>query len=659
MTTNSGFRLNGLIPIELVTFLLECISPSCKSFCLLLGILLAFPAALADAPKSSTANAFEQFPISQFIQVDQFGYLPESQKIAVIRDPVKGFDADLSFVPASKLHLVDVKTQAIVFSGTAQSWRQGAIAVASGDRAWWFDFSLIKKEGVYCVVDQQNQVRSPSFNISNNVYREVLKQAVRTFYYQRAGFAKVYPYADLGWTDGASHIGKGQDRAARRYDGGAESERDLSGGWFDAGDYNKYTNWHAWYLVSLLHTYIENPSIWTDDFNIPESGNGLPDLIDEINWGLDWLVRMQEPDGSVLSVQHLAGGSPPSSATGPTLYGGSSTSATLSAASAYAFASKILLQVDAVRFQDQAKQLVTRAERAWQWAELHPKVIFKNQEHNLAAGEQELSDAERQKRRVAAAIYLYAATQNEKYNQFVLANVDPIKFVNPWTVNDLTHYFYYASLPQASQKFIEAFRLAYQSKIRSADNLEATKAVRDPYMAYLDIKAFTWGSNRTVVYKGTLFYFLVANQFNQFDQDEMQNAALGYLHYLHGVNPLGKVYLSNMGAFGAYNSVDEFYHSWFNHGSPLWDRVGISTYGPAPGFLVGGPNPSYDWDEMCQRKPIDARCGIAVLRPPKGQPPMKSYLDFNDSWPVNSWQVTENHNDYQVAYIRLLSKFVH
>jgi len=46
------------------------------------------------------------------------------------------------------------------------------------------------------------------------------------------------------------------------------------------------------------------------------------------------------------------------------------------------------------------------------------------------------------------------------------------------------------------------------------------------------------------------------------------------------------------------------------------------------------------------------------LTPPKGQPPMKSYRDFNISWPLNSWQVTENHNDYQVAYLRLLSKFV-
>ena len=83
--------------------------------------------------------------------------------------------------------------------------------------------------------------------------------------------------------------------------------------------------------------------------------------------------------------------------------------------------------------------------------------------------------------------------------------------------------------------------------------------------------------------------------------------------------------------------------------------VGVSTYGPPPGFLTGGPNASYDWDAAC---PGNAACPAERPVPPYGQPAQKSYLDFNTSWPVNSWAVTENSNGYQVYYLRLLAKFV-
>ncbi|MCK4746258.1 MAG: T9SS type A sorting domain-containing protein, partial [Bacteroidales bacterium] len=105
-----------------------------------------------------------------------------------------------------------------------------------------------------------------------------------------------------------------------------------------------------------------------------------------------------------------------------------------------------------------------------------------------------------------------------------------------------------------------------------------------------------------------------------------------------------------------------FFHSWFKNGSPLWDRVGTSTYGPAPGFLTGGPNPSYNWDGCCPSgcgsSSNNAKCSSESISPPKEQPNQKSYKDFNTSWPLNSWSVTENSCGYQVRYIRLLSKFV-
>ena len=105
------------------------------------------------------------------------------------------------------------------------------------------------------------------------------------------------------------------------------------------------------------------------------------------------------------------------------------------------------------------------------------------------------------------------------------------------------------------------------------------------------------------------------------------------------MNPLGKVYLSNMNSLGAERSVDEFYHVWFGDGSE-WDNVN-SSFGPPPGFLVGGANQYYS--------------GALDVN----QPPMKSYIETNaSSNNEKSWQFTENSNGYQIEYLRLLSQFV-
>ena len=623
---------------------------------------------VGSASASSTAAVVNLAqPVTPFIVVDQFGYLPNAEKVAVIRDPQTGYDADESFMPGATYRLVNATNGETVLSGAASAWSSGATHSASGDKAWWFDFSSVSTPGVYAVVDVENNLRSPAFRIDANVYKPVLKHAVRTFFYQRAGFAKEAPYADAGWVDEASHIGPGQDKNARLYNDASNpaTERDLSGGWYDAGDYNKYTNWHADYLIVLLHAYLENPVLWTDDFNIPESGNGVPDLIDEIKWGFDWLSKMQEDNGSVLSVMGLSHASPPSSATGPSFYGPASTSATLTSASAYAFGAKVFASLGGTEFCDYANELNTRANKAWTWANANPNVTFfnnasENDSLGLAAGQQEVDDAGRAAKKLAAAIYLFAATGNTSYRDFVDTqyNAAPIDWVSPWNEPQLTNFLYYASLPNATSSVANSIKTNYATAMNTDENWGAVRNNADAYLAFLGDGNFTWGSNRTMSRKGTTFYNLLSFDLGDANEAEVRNAALGYINYIHGVNPQAMAYLSNMGSVGAHSSVNEFYHSWFANGSDLWDRVGESVYGPAPGFLVGGPNPNYDWDGICVPPSTHPDCGAAAPTPPKGQPPMKSYLDFNTSWPLNSWQVTENHNDYQVAYIRLLSKFV-
>ena len=103
---------------------------------------------------------------------------------------------------------------AIVYSGTVSAWNGGQTHTQSGDRGWYFDFTSVSAAGSYYVFDVSNNVGSYRFEINDNVYEEVLKQAIRTFYYQRINFAKQAPYTNTKWADGACFEGVGQDRSA-------------------------------------------------------------------------------------------------------------------------------------------------------------------------------------------------------------------------------------------------------------------------------------------------------------------------------------------------------------------------------------------------------------------------------------------------------------
>jgi endoglucanase len=701
---------NPLLSIPLIVFLTACGGggggsstppPSTQSsapvsFSSISSLSSSIPSSLSSSPSSMSSNSSSfssassssssvssssagaiTATVSTFMVVDQFGYLPMAQKIAVIRDPQIGYDADKSFMPSANLSLVDMTTGETVLNAAPAVWNSGNTDTTSGDKAWWFDFSSVTTPGTYAVVDKAQNVRSLSFKIAADVYKPILKSAFRTFFYQRAGFAKQLPFAEAAWVDGASHIGAGQDKNAHLYNdkGNAATEKDLSGGWYDAGDYNKYTTWGADYVVTLLHAYIENPAAWTDDFNIPESGNGIPDILDEVKWGLDWLKKMQDATGnnSVLSIVGLAGGSPASAATGASYYGTASTNATMATAAAFAFASKVLRDVPALNTY--ATDLNVRAENAWSWAVANPNVLFFNNDNTrqpgsagLGAGQQEPIDwntgtgsvKDRATKKRIAAVYLYASTNGAAYKNHVEADYTDSNlktWVDNFNEQENSALLYYANLSGVNSGVATNIKNYFKNGMSGGnDNWAAMTSKRDPYLAFLGV--YTWGSNNSKSAKGSMFMNIVNYNISGFDNVAAKNYALTYVNYIHGVNPQGKVYLSNMNALGAYNSVNEFYHSWFADGSAKWDSVLTSTYGPAPGFVVGGPNPSYDWDSNCNSNSPNGACGAAAPTPPKGQPAQKSYKDFNTSWPINSWSVTENSNGYQSAYLRLLSKFV-
>ncbi|MDC0584215.1 glycoside hydrolase family 9 protein [Bacteroidales bacterium] len=625
--------------------------------------------------------------VSEFIIVDQFGYIPEHSKIAVLKNPQVGFDSAQSFNPGistpfndqvaeqsrseNTYAVIDANSGKQVYKGTPVAWNDGKTDDSSGDQVWHFNFSSLKTNGTYYILDIEKNVRSFDFEISSKVYNEVLKHAVRTFFYQRIGHDKDAKYAGDAWADSASHIGPLQDKNCRVFNDpdNEATEKDVSGGWYDAGDYNKYTSWTANYIITMMLAYLENPNVWGDDYNIPESGNGIPDLLDEAKWGADHLLRLQLKDGSLISIVDEGDASPPSLAKDPSLYGLPNTSGTLTAAGAYALSSKVFRTIGMAAYAD---SLLTSAERAWQWADANPAVVFRNNDVNfgtqgIGAGQQEVDEYRRNMKKLQASVYLYEATKNATYQEYFDAHYTNARmlaanFVYPYEHITQDVLLYYTTLPGATESVVNKIKEVYiESMENSRDNFPAFDKVTDPYLAHLI--SYTWGSNATKSAQGGMFYNVVQFGLNEARNKDAIEAALGYIHYMHGVNPLNKVYLSNMYAYGAENSVNEFFHAWFSNGSERWDRVGESTYGPAPGFVVGGPNPGYNWDDCCPDDCNNAvnnnKCFEEDISPPKGQPKQKSYKDFNNSWPLNSWSVTENANGYQLNYIRLLSKFVY
>lgn len=588
------------------------------------------------------------------VAVDQFGYTTVSEKVAVVFQPITGYDVGGSFAPATTYEVRRSSDGSTAFSGPLVGWNSNAVHDQSGDRVWWFDFSALETPGKYYVIDPSNGARSDEFTVDDGVYYDVLKQAVRAFYYQRCGTAKDSAHAGANWTDTACHVGNGQDRAARSVldQNNAGTAKDLSGGWHDAGDYTKYVNFTHSTLNDLLDAYVMHPQIWRDDTGIPESGNGVPDLLDEIKWELDWVLKMQLADGSVLMKVGTAGNdgpSPPSGDGAPRFYGPPELSSTLTLASVASHAALVFRDVSSL--SSYAATLEAAATRAWDWATAHPTAsTYDNQGFSSANPEQ--SAYEQQSTRGVAATYLFALTGDSGYATVVDSTFQTRAAktrIDPFESTIQNALLFYQSLPNATAATAKAIATTVDASVRAgSENYPTVRAKVDAFRAYLKDGDYVWGSNQIKAQKGILYLNMRTYGIDPANREVYGYAAAGFLHYLHGVNPNAMVYLSNMRTHGAEHSANEMFHSWFGNGS-RWDSAASGT-GPAPGYLTGGANPKYRPDSSCG-------CDSALI-PPLNQPVQKAYRDWNTSWPENSWEVTEPAIYYQAAYVKLLSAFV-
>lgn len=611
-----------------------------------------------------------------FIVVDQFGYRTRATKVAVIRDPQTGYDSGEDFTPGSTYAVVDKATGTTIKEGAPAAWNGGSTDASSGDKVWWFDFSDVTTPGTYTVVDLDNDKRSMEFEIDDNIYVAPLKHAVRSYYYQRAGFAKSADTVGDEWADGASHLGAGQDSEAHAWTAKTDESlvRDLRGGWYDAGDFNKYTAWAAGTAIALLRAYDEHPSAFGDDYGIAESGNGVPDLLDEVKWAIDWLVRMQNSDGSLLCILGLASASPPSAATEPSYYGPATTNATWMGAAAFAYASKIFGARPEADLKEYATDLASRAIEAWNWATENPSVAYFNNDESkqagssgLGAGQQEVDDAGRLFSKFQAAVYLYEQTGEATYRDFVEANygsIVPSWGPTQWDMEKQDVVLYYAKLGGTDASVASNIVNQFVESVTShEDQWPLVDGEQDPYRAPL--QDYQWGSNQIKMAQARLYQLLAAHGSDEL-AESASAAAEDYVHYLHGVNPLGLVYLTNMQRAGAEHSARTMYHTWFAD-QTQWDEVSNDTPGPAPGFLVGGPNLSFSLDSCCTAPAGDDayQCYGATefslcnddWEPPLGQPVQKAFLQFNSGWPAGSWSITEPSTGYEAKYVLVLAAY--
>jgi hypothetical protein len=573
-------------------------------------------------------------PVTGHLHVDQFGYLPDEVKVAVISDPQRGYNRGDAYAPAPVLEVRRVSDGTVVLRAQVAIHDGGRVDAVSGDRGWWCDFSAVREPGRYYLFDPASGLRSPAFRIGADVYGPVLRAAVHMYYYQREATAHRAPWAEAPWQDGPSFL---QDRKARAIGSPDDpsTERDLSGGWADAGDTNKYPSFLGEVIHPLLYAWQANPAAFTDDFGIPESGNGLPDLLDEVKWELDWLSRMQDADGGVFIKMGMAStgpnaghraDAPYSRDRHPRYYAPKCSASTIIAAGVFAHAARVYGAFGPWRgFADEMR---SRALRAWAWYGSHPRG-YDCDTHAVMSGPANLSAVQQDGAEAVAALHLWALTGEARFHDAFLAKFGTLPQISgkAWSsfeTGQAECLFEYLSLPGADKAACGRISDTYLRSAHSA--LFMPQEGDELYRAWMPDSSYHWGSDRTRASHGLAALEGADAGLAGPLAGRLRQRALDQLHALHGVNPLSLVCLTNMGRYGAELSASRVYHEWFGEAPP-------------PGYLVGGPDRDYD----------------GSLDWVKHQPPAKAYAEAANLPGVRSYELTEPAIYYQATYIRLLA----
>jgi endoglucanase len=503
------------------------------------------------------------------IRLNQVGFYPAAPKVAVVIG-----------ASAGKFYLTVPGRPTPIFTGVLGAARYDSLARQSTRPA---DFSSCQRVGTFVVSVPGVGVSAP-FQIRPRAHEAVAQAALKAFYYQRASTALPPAYAGA-WSRPAGH----PDQQVLVHGSAASPQRPAGtvlaspGGWYDAGDYNKYVVNSGITLGTLLALYEDFPTYCAQlNAHIPESANALPDVLDESLWNLRWLLTMQDPaDGGVyhkLTNASFDGMVMPTACTTPRYVVQKSTAATLDFAAVLAQASRVFRGFDR-QLPGLADSCLRAATQAWGWARQHPAVYYSqaaiNKQFQPAIVTGEYGDNDVTDEWQWAAAELYTTTHQDSYYQAAPLPATPVPQPAWNQVRALACYTlarHRQSLTPLGQRRAPQVR---QQLLALADGLLASPTPT----AYQTVMGqttadYTWGSNATAANQGIALvqaYRLTGNR-------RYLRAALTNLDYLLGRNATGYCFVTGSGQ----QSPQHPHHR-------LSEADGVAA--PVPGLLVGGPNP--------------------------------------------------------------------
>ena len=508
-------------------------------------------AASTPQPTPTLTHSKEKpmYELSENIAINQIGYAPSAHKVFWATEDAETFS------------VVRTDTEETVYSGEIESFgMDGAIGADSG----FGDFSAVRAEGKYFIA-VDGKAKSYEFEISDGAYLQLKDALLKMLYYQRCGvelaakFAGEYAHAachtDLGeiWDDGG------------KWDG--------AGGWHDAGDYGKYTVPCARTVADLLFAFKLYPEVFGDDTDIPESGNGVPDILDEAKVGLSWLLKMQRADGGVYHKFTSADfcGMVMPEGDYLTQYAISvSPTATASFAAAMAKAAAVYEKADT----DLSASFRTAAIAAWDFLTRNPDLApFENPEGVTTGDYRDKSDRDE---RYWAAVELYLLTEDPLYLE------EAKKLYSPYTAlfwSDTLEWYdvgflgtFSYLLSEKADTESEFYKAIEADTVETADKL-LILAKSHAFGVAMDAPDYIWGSNMVLTNRANVL--LMAYEIDP--KPEYLESAQAHLDYLLGKNALSQCYVTDFGAKPIM---------YPHHRPSVADRIKE----PVPGMVSGGPN---------------------------------------------------------------------
>lgn len=507
--------------------------------------------------------------LAENIHLNQIGFYPDAPKFAVLVGEASG-----------SFYLIDADSKKKVYTGELCSARVNSISKKITHLA---DFSSFKKTGKF-VVSIHNIGYSYTFEIKNSVHREVAKAALKGFYYQRASTDLPEKFAGK-WHRLAGHpddkvLIHASAASVQRPEGTVISS---TRGWYDAGDYNKYIVNSGITMGTLFSLYEDFPDYCKNlTINIPESSNKIPDVLNEVLWNLRWMLTMQDPnDGGVyhkLTNASFDKMEMPDKATAPRYVVQKNTIATLDFAAVTAQAARIFKNFEH-ELPGLTDSCLKASEKAWQWANENPKVVYNQNEMNkhlepkiTTGGYEDRNDSDEW---IWAATELYISTKNDKY--FKAINLFPeIAWQIPsW--NQVRMLAYYSLIRH--EKNLSAIAKNELPKLKKQLlNFNDSLLLNTGKQAFNTVmgkseKDFIWGSSSLAANQG----IALIQAYKMSSDKKYFHAALGNLDYLLGRNATGYSFLTGFGSKTPMHI----------HHRPS-ESDGIIE--PVPGLLSGGTN---------------------------------------------------------------------